>query len=548
MKSTAKSLSLLTMLLVGYGCNEKISPELQNGNSTTLPPTIVPTEYYFRLTNTNPTVLNYVLHRTGANNQTAECSVTSNIALSNDMYRADVSANTFDNRTTDIACFMEAEELALAFNGLRYQIEASENTCEYISYSPYSYFDAIPGTTNPSWAGIICETPVGTADFLADAGSVNYAIQIGAHNDPAVIPTSPIPCNRMVDTNLPAGSRTPFPIPANFQSMCKFDYTLNGGGTSGNGMNCDSGVQNIKLMRVYNTATAPAPTDADFDPVADARHGCGGSTAACVYGAIRAETKLDGKINGSTITPLSVNSVAAKEYVLPDHFDSRSTQNDIVNYRRGLASLHLDYKDYYTSNSYWGNTTYRTTFEPSLMEKYAANFHPNGTPILASATVDAYGVATHGYTASPLAAEPFLGVKGNKINPFYTFLCLDRAFDVKARIRMIVRDWDRVFPSNTISMTYITDVFEPIASRRQDLPDAEEENAGDLGDWNNFNDRDDWDVQIPMRRWRQNDVLFPHPQGVYTNASGIVWEPDYDLLGLSYPWFQPQFFPNAGAP
>jgi hypothetical protein len=548
MKSIAKNLSLLTMILIGHGCNEKISPELQNGNSTTVPPTITPTEYYFKLTNNSPKVLNYVLHRTGVNRETTECSVSSTIALDNDSYRSDVTGNGFDDRTKDIACYMEAEELALFFNGLSYKVEASLNTCEYIAYTPYSYFDGIPGSTSPNWSGIVCDDPVGTAEFLADPGSVAYAISIGAHNDNVGPINTPINCNTMVDTNLPAGSRTAFPIPDDFQTMCKYDYTDAGGGSNGNGENCDIGIQNIKLMRVYNVATSPAPTDADFAPVADKRHSCGGKVAACVAGAIRSDSFFDGAVSGSNIISTTSNTDFSFTFELPKLIGSRSNMVDIVNYRRGLASLNLDYKDYHTDDTYWGDTNYRYTFDPALMEKFAANKHPNDTTIVTSTVAINYGVAQNGYRSTPLAADPFLGVMGNKINPFYTFLCLDRSFDVKARIRMVVRDWDRVFPSNTVSMSYISDVFEASAGRRQDLPDDEEENPGDDGEYGFFNDKDDWDVMVPMRRWQQDDILDPYPHGVYTNGSGIVWEPDYDYLGLTGPWFQPSIFPNGGQP
>ena len=546
MKRITKSLSLLTMLTLSYGCNEKISPELQTGNSTTVPPTITPTEYYFRLTNNSPAVLNYVLHRTGVNRETVECSVTSTVALDNDSFRSDVSGNGFDDRSKDIACYMEAEELALYFNGLNFNVEASLNTCDYISYSPYSYFDAIPGNTSPKWAGVVCDEPVTTADFTADAASVAHALLIGAHNDNTGPIDTPINCNTMVDTNVAAGSRVAFPIPDDFQKMCVYDYTDAGAGGEGNGQNCDIGIQNIKLMRVYNVATPPAPTDATYEEIADERHNCGGKVAACVAGAIRTDSFFDGAISGSSILATTSNSDFSFSFELPKLIGNRSNMVDIVNYRRGLASLHLDYKDYHTDNTYWGDATYRYSFDPSLMEKYAANKHPNGTTIISSAQAQSYGFLLNGLTATPLAAEPFLGVEGNKINPFYTFLCLDRAFDVKARIRMVVRDWDRVFPSNTASMSYISDVFEASAGRRQDVPSDEEEVPGDDGDYGFFNDKDDWDVLIPMRRWRKDDVTLPYPHGVYTNNSGIVWEPDNEYLQLSLPWFLPNYFPKAG--
>src|SRR5690606_21638816 len=98
----------------------------------------------------------------------------------------------------------------------------------------------------------------------------------------------------------------------------------------------------------------------------------------------------------------------------------------------------------------------------------------------------------------PLAAEPFMGLEDHKINPFYTMYCLDTAYDIKARIRMVVRDWDRVYNSNNEEIEFLSDLFK-LANSKQDSPGYVELD-NELDTILVFNDKKDWDDQIPMTR------------------------------------------------
>jgi len=118
-------------LLTIWACNEKVSPELQGANSTTPENEIVelPEEYYFKITDESPTLLNYKLHKTGPTNANKECSIKKNEALTNDEYKTGTPESGLD-----ISCFMEAEELSLHHGGMSFGIYASKNTCDYVAY------------------------------------------------------------------------------------------------------------------------------------------------------------------------------------------------------------------------------------------------------------------------------------------------------------------------------------------------------------------------------------------------------------------------------
>ncbi len=81
--------------------------------------------------------------------------------------------------------------------------------------------------------------------------------------------------------------------------------------------------------------------------------------------------------------------------------------------------------------------------------------------------------------ASNILTDPFAG------NPLYSFYCYDRAYDVKARIQIVIREWNRIFLSSDSS------VEEGIPSLLMD--DDSIEPGGSYGD---YADRDDWDDNI----------------------------------------------------
>jgi hypothetical protein len=536
MKSMMKNFALLSMGLLIYSCNEKISPELQNGSSTTVPTVIAPTDYYFKVTNNSAAVLNYVLHRSGPGMASTDCKINSDgTPLSSILYIGD-AATTFDSKAYDIACYLEAEELSLKFNGLSFKVEASKNTCEYIGYSPYSFYDSIPGATTASWRGVTCaDATAGTLDAQFLLPSLPFGRDIlGAGVD------RQIGCGEMVDTSIAlAANRLIKAIPTDAQPLCAFDYAINGGGNS---QNCDSGRMRFNITDVYKvTPPVPDPEYFTSKPVPTPDHICGGATASCVGGAIKSVSSLTTYVRGTEILNTQLNENFSKAYTLPALMGVRSTGVDIVNFRRGLASKHLNFLDYTVPNEVeWSDTNHNKAFDPSLMENYAANRTPDGSSIIdvnntaatfnvSNATYEAKRIEL-GYTATPTAADPFLGT--SRVNPFYTFYCLDRAYEIKARIRMVVRDWDKVFPSTASDKELISDVYKSVNARTQDLPSTEEEIPNDPGNFNYFNDMDDWDNLVLMTRTDPNLI------GVY--------DPGFTFWSPTDGWWNPAIFPNQG--
>ncbi|MBA2403749.1 MAG: hypothetical protein H0V66_03175, partial [Bdellovibrionales bacterium] len=262
-----KNLTLLSMGLLIFSCNEKISPELQNGNSTTIPSVNTPDEYYFRVVNSSPVVLNYVLHRTGNGHKSTPCKVTATgYPLSSTLYTGE-QATAHDNKFFDMSCYFDVEELSLDFNGLNFKMEASKNTCEYLAYSPYSFYDAIPGNTSVTWVGYECEEGIGPS---------NWGIATPHQGVDAIGgPVRDITCGEMVDNSLAPANRIIKAIPEDAQPLCAFDYDTNGGG---NGQNCDSGRMKFSLTSIYDANPDPVFVTAATRPLSRADHLCKGTT------------------------------------------------------------------------------------------------------------------------------------------------------------------------------------------------------------------------------------------------------------------------------
>lgn len=495
MKKVSK-LSVIALAAVLVGCNEKVSPELQQGNATTPETAPAPPEVYsFSITDASPVLLNYRLHKTGPGNGNTKCEISSTTPLSNDFFRGNTAAN-------DITCFLEAEELALMNGGLSFDINASKNTCDYIAYTPFSFYDYIPGDSSGSYTKITCGSKQTTSTHI---DSLFPNLRDGQNN--------PLNCGEWINTGqIPAGSRERFQIEKD-EDLCAFDYSVSGG------PNCDVGVINITEINVTytpETDSEPASTTAETS-VRTVR--CGGRIQACVEGPIRRHHEEAAFY--TLITETEVNQPVKINYTYPGLIGERSSVKLYANYRRQLASWNLDYS--VVSN--WGSATLGKTFDPRVMDYFSNNkMFDNQTALVPYSVAQQQGRTSNKWSQTPLAADPYLGIS-QKVSPFYTFYCLDTAMDIKARIRMVVREWDRIYPSNTSELEWLSDIFRG-TSARMDNP-----NGVELPDDNDslilYNDLEDWDDLVPMQR-----------------TPGPVWTP---VPNSEFPngWFNPEYFPQG---
>lgn len=479
---------------LAVGCNEKISPKLEGANSSTVVPgSVVPDEYYFKVVNDSPKILNYVLHRTGPGNKTAACNIKSSSAFSSDNFIAE-AARAHDSKIYDITCMMEAEEFALYFNGLDFKVESSANTCAYIGYTPYGFYESIPGDSSAKYYRLECPDTV-TSPTAATYLALNLA---PADLDFFQANNVTINCGKMVDVTTPDNLRLPFDGDSELPDLCRFDYSDN---ESGFKQNCDVG--KIETTTLTLLDTNDNGTVDGFELSDPEKSSCGGKISACVGGP--SKVMFPNGTRGTEFANSVTDQPFSQKYSLPSLITKqRIGSYEISNYRKGLAHQSIPYINYDSANSgHWQSDSNNRSFNPMLMERYAANLLYDGSTQVVDEDYTAPGVLNdfvyeYGHTTIPYAVEPFVGLYNMRVNPFYTFTCYDNALEARARIRMVVRDWDRVFTTSNQYNEYLSDIFLGIKAR-QELP-TQQEVLGDPAPYTAFNDKLDWDNFIPMQR------------------------------------------------
>jgi len=521
MKALVKYL-IFAPLLTTWGCNEKVSPELEGANSTT-PPTelIVPEEYYFKVTNESATLLNYKLHKTGAGNASTECSIRKeDTSFTNDNYIE-------DDNVYDISCFLEAEELSFAAGGMSLGVYASKNTCDYVAYSPFSFYNKIPGDSSTTILKINCADGMGPELDNTTRNAIQASLPL-PHNTG---PITAVDCvNNYIDLNIDDtedDNRSAFKVEEDEQ-LCRFNYL------DGDEEQCDIGVITVHEIELTEDETegvvVGTPTTTTIE--------CGGQHYNCIRGPIKLIDEEKSRV--AEVNETELNKDFSTKYDFPAPAEEGIQNWEYVNFRRHLASEEINFFDStdITDNNYKNAFDTQTNFNPDILDRYSANKNLVSGTLIDDAVWDknSYIYATPGDTTSkklqnakPLAAEPYLGYGAYRTSPFYTFYCLDYAREVKARIRLMVRDWDRIFTSTT-DLTLISDIKSGVDARQdnsgQEVPDEEDE-------FNDFNDKYDWDNIIPMKVDQNN------------TASYILSpSPDNDLL-YTDGFFNPDIFPWA---
>lgn len=421
-----KKLVLLSSLLALASCNETISPELQQGGVITPPDgeTTPDTEHYFRVVNTSDESLEYLLHKTGAGNKAAKCEIVSETVP--------FSKNTYKPHH-DITCFLEARELALYGSGFSLTVEASANACDSVKYNPFGYYNRIPGDSSGSYSFAKCE---------------NYSG-----------PTPPQGCNTAISTTLT--SPVAFPIPLEDGELCRFNYN--------DQEMCDVGTITISETLYTTVDDGSGGTTDIISTLPDRVIDCGGKPRKCVQGPYAKDSNNgeDFSPNGGLISKTVLDDPFSLEYSYPSLLEEKRASTHVyANYRRNLANYTIGYGEDDDSIPYKLSFTGIKDFHPQLITEYAFD----GMNFLSYHGVTIPNGQANRYSAKPLAADPFMGLYNSTlpfrydytVQPFYNFECLDNSYETKARIRIMIRDWDRVISKDegiADDVELISDIF-----------------------------------------------------------------------------------------
>lgn len=379
----------------------------------------------------------------------------------------------------DITCFIEAEEAILYNNGLGLEINADAGACEYVAYQPYSFLKWQPGRSVGQSGGsrpmniIKC-----SAEFLASqSANIASASFIGAGNPDSL--TYAQVCGRVWEVNgfgniTAASAQVMIPKNLNLSNFCSFDYSLNTPADQEPGPNCDSGslnVTNVDLTIANSVPTAALEAE-DFE--------CNGNPRACTEGPLLEAVPSYLKKGDIAIIVDTMNASYQENYQVTAPEDKGlGTNLYVANFTRQCSGV-----------SAWSDLNLGAFVSSANSYNYEiiSEYSQLGVDTSVGPTTD-----SRGFTIRRLADDPFRGDPVVETSPHYTFLCLDGAYEIRARIKLAVREWNKQFNPATTSFAFVSDVFNDLGAPFTAVMDATQSQVVPWGILRPENDVTDWD-------------------------------------------------------
>lgn len=385
---------------------------------------------YFRLYEVSEST-SYHLHKVGDTQNTRECKVDAN-----DIKNA--------QGLRDIRCYLDGEEQDIYNNKLKFKAAVGSGVCEYIQYAPFSFqrFKANPRSDDPTTKGsytipyingcVEDTAPVATPAWIntnASACLMNaFATQTTCEDNGFTwVPVK----SKCIDTAITtqaacvAGSWQPFYVttqpsitnanycPSNYQGWLGSTYP-----------NCDEDTFRVRTINSSIDSNNKCQMTSE-----EKLMNCGGNINSCIAGPI-ADVLTEAQIK------LGYRSVI---------YNVASGSSTTIIHK--APTEYGDYSNLRNSNSVLQNGL--TTSNDDI------GIWSNHIGVLSDIAIYGNGADTTQATRrQALQQNPLVnGV------PVYTFNCLDAARDIKARIRLVVRDWDR-----TYKITDGIDADDPLGS------------------------------------------------------------------------------------
>lgn len=364
---------------------------------------------FFGLIDTTSTASSYILHKAGMGNGRAPCMIT------RDQYESAQASQR------DIQCFLEGGEFELFKEGLDLQVKVGKDMCQYVSNSPFHFARLPAGATSTASS----EVHEGDTTDPACQDTSNVAVAA----DPSLEISPQEFCSFDHSTNNSRFLDSEYNCDESI-----FDYTLrsyeafescdcsNQDGTTDPGGNCpdgeaydadtcgacDDGTSLTEAECDSNIWTSSSSQD-DCDESSDTiEHQCDGEIHTCIEGAGKDILSKDLLYELLTLTTPTQNiSEFDVSYSAPDTngYESNRHLANFINHPFCHGSTNYIYQ--YDSL----DTTFRDRAQTAIDNQEIT--------------------------------ESFTG------RPFYTFNCLDGSNNVEARIRLIVRDWNREFRASS---------------------------------------------------------------------------------------------------
>lgn len=476
----------LNLLLALSSCTESVSEQLKQNNLSQTNTTSTTTTSTFKVLNAMPSNFSHFIH--DAESTSDGCSISSN----------SLKAQDYDREDTNIAkdCFLEVEELDLFYQGASLNVSADEGMCEYIVFRPFYFWQYQAGKTSRTVYKVECDETCSANSncgkyFKTATGSLaGYLTEISLTDD---------------DVNY----------------LCQFDHTKKSDlDQDQNPPNCDEG-----KITVITHSWSDADSDAfcDATPEVDTTESdCGGEMSACLAGP--ALDIVDNFPNSTSEIIFNENLTAIdKTYEIPASYDKGYLTNMYAaNYMRSC---------YDTSSDKTAANNFLTSdflgFNLETFSKIVGTYTTDDQGYFAFPEIAEVGAVSDSYKYTIYASNPFRGAP-YKGMPYYGFYCLDRAFDVKAQLRVFIREWDRTFQSTNLFLNKTSDVEQTTRYMdTQDSADSIDCTNQDCYDndvaYNNFYDWDDFLQSKYPEDWAATDSgdvnLFDYSNDAYSNGT-----------------------------
>jgi hypothetical protein len=424
---------------------------------------------FMEVENVTTNATSFIMHKEGQGRIRSRCLITQD--------QIDGTSLT----PKDINCFVDAGELDLYNSGLSLKANIGKGMCEHIRYAPYFFYKHQYKSSNPTTGG--STVPQESRAFYTLTGDyMNTTCQDATYNPTVLLNTNGYAARDRITSTYVS------------KATCASDYaTLN---SDSRFPNCDDGKYLNRDVAFLFVAANCSGTATDCSSIAagllcTAQAGCTsaatctGTATACtamaVGAACTAQAGCTSNADSCTVTPGVDTEVScggdikncvegpAKETdsLNPPYTTSviSATSNGLVNTWKYTAPIGKSFG----TNKYLANYTNANKCDDSNSDTVRGNDYGYNSTYWGDHATNSYSYLLTTYV------DPF-----SQTNPFYTFYCLDAAFDIVARIRVITREWNKDFKA-----TSGIDLSNPGATYMDNTT------VDPFG--SNYNNRADWD-------------------------------------------------------
>lgn len=458
---------------------------------------------YFKVTEVNTNIFTGYLHKSGQNQHFRECKINSRDI--NSPYRT--GGGTTDVTPLDITCYFDVGENDLTLYGLKFANSVGGGVCNTVTYRPMAYWSYTPFTTSNSTSNVLNRVTVTAPGTCTPGGNL--------------IPGTNVTAASMAGTV--AGDR---------EDICAADYSDNNPA----GYNCDEGEYTVYKYD-FSDQDGQSTVEACALNVSSEVVKCGGRHANCLRGPVRdlltdqqIIDKYAGLYQTSTNGIDNKNSPFNVNALIHQASNANFTVSNSCSVGNYLYQHGLWGKPFSISATNKGRAPHLTAYR-HLLDTAPTQVGAPSTAINALATCDGVGDVGHVIRVNAAPADTHLdaiyvcvvdsssystinyryrlvGTRSQLINavgpntafwsysgsgfnassPYYEFTCDDSANEIKARIRVAVRDWDlEITPRDIGGGVYPIRDMDLIEPPTMDLTG---DDPFDIP-YNNFSDMDD---------------------------------------------------------